>query len=142
MGPKKELLSTSSFLKERELENKKILTENEVFIVQIKNRVDHNLAILQKDGDGGQKYPMDMQQCFNDVTARKKDNEFIKKGRFSFHCSLNTFNNALPSGMVVTVKTLNVLRDLKLYHLAVKHMKLTLEKKNEQVIYSLYLPSI
>ena len=138
MGPKKEVLSLDAFLEVRALEDKKIVAENELLMQQLKARIDYQKNKLLQDGDGGLEYPMDLHD-FNSVHARKKESEFINKGRFLYNCSLNAFNNALPSGKVVTVNVFNLLRDMKVYHLAKGNMVLYLEGVNQQVILSLFL---
>ena len=139
MGKKEGLPSSSEFIKLRAAEDKKIVEKNKLLINQIEKRVDYNLKDMLEHGDGGQKVPINLQQSFNDVTARKKDGEFINKGRYAYRCSLNAFNNALPSGIVVTTKMMMLLRDMKALQLAKSHMGLYERGQSEQVIISLLI---
>ena len=113
--------------------DKETVIANRALIANVSERVKANLAKIRSVGDGGLKYPLSMPR-FNDVEERKTNKEFIKKGHHAYRCSLNAFNNALPSGILVTPKIMMLLRDMKLLQLMKSAMGLYDENRNSKVI--------
>ena len=133
MMAKQRLPSRLSYANNKDKEDKETVAANHNLIAKVAARVEANLAEIRSDGDGDQKYPLSMPQ-FNDVRARKTVKEFVRKSHFETRCALNAFNNALPSGILITPRMMMLLRDMKLLQLMRSAIGLYKNQRNPKVI--------